>query len=252
MENPVLKFLQEHEQNGYTFDEGVAVLLAYSAKANVNGFILARRDRRHLAAELGRLAHVPNLKALPGRTVPATEPKAPKPKNGENVQETGNRPETPGPGDREDEDPVTFLDLHRHETYNPEDLPTPMLKELWMKNRDDYKELQHCHQQMKQANSDAGRAEWRDRVVTLRETIRKRWELFDSEMEACKQTQPADENDGYDPFNDRSYVSKALKKAAWSDEYKVKIQRRVDSLLSHNVPITDDTLERLRERGITV
>lgn len=149
MENPVLKFLKEHEKNGYTFDEGVAVLLAYSAKANVNGFILARRDRRHLAAELGRLAHVPNLKALPGRAIPATGAKAAEPEAEETVSATGES--VPAEGGNVPEEPdnpkeiVTFADLRRHERYDPEELPSPLLKELWLKNRHEWKEVQYCH-----------------------------------------------------------------------------------------------------------
>lgn len=253
--NPVLKYLQTHD--GYSFDEGVAVLLAFSANRGVNSFILARRDKYHLHNELCRLAHIPHLELLPNATMPACmmEPETPK----EEAPEPPQDPEPPAKDqgkaedDEDDEDDfVSFLDLKRHETYKPEDLPTPMLKELWQKNRDEYKELQHCHQMMKEANSDAGRADWRKKVLALQESIKERWELFDSEMEKAKSAKPATEDDGYNPFNDRSYISKALKKPSWSDEYKVKIQHMVDALLGHNIPIKEETLERLRERGITV
>lgn len=250
MENPVLKFLREHEENGYTFDEGVAVLLAYSAKTNVNTFIIVRRDRRHLAAELGRLAHVPNLKAVPGRTVPVTEPKAPEPEENASSTEV---PEN-GNGDS-DSETVTFLDLKRHENYKPEDLPTPVLKELWLKNRDDFKELQHCHQQMKLANSDAGRADWRAKVVALREAIQKRWELFDSEMDRVKAEKAQGPDTGkpaYNPLNDRAYISKALKKEAWDDKTRVEVRRRVDTLLKHEMTISEETRQKLADRGITL
>ena len=62
--NKVLEFLQEHPD--YSFDEGVAVLLRYSANRGVNTFITVRRDRQHLRNELNRLAHIPNLRPLPG------------------------------------------------------------------------------------------------------------------------------------------------------------------------------------------
>ena len=105
---------------------------------------------------------------------------------------------------------------------------------------------------MKQANSYARLADWRAKLLEHQESVRGRWKLFDEEMARVKADKPATENDGYDPFNDRSCVSKALKKAKWSDEYKVKIQRKVDALLAHDIPIKDETLGRLRERGITV
>ncbi|MCR5645874.1 MAG: hypothetical protein K6F96_05750, partial [Bacteroidales bacterium] len=68
--NPILKWLHKHD--GYSFEEGVAVLLCFSANRGVNTLILSRHDRRHLASELNRLAHVPNLKPLPGMTLPET------------------------------------------------------------------------------------------------------------------------------------------------------------------------------------
>lgn len=266
MENPVLTFLKEHEENGYTFDEGVAVLLAYSAKTHVNTFIIARRDRRHLAAELGRLAHVPNLKAVPGRTVPVNQPKATAPTEEVTApttaeSEPGNGDGVPADGEVVPEVPenlseiVTYLDIDRYETYNPDDLPTPMLKELWIKNRDDFKELCYSHQQMKLANSDAGRAEWRFKVISLRDTIKKRWELFKEEMDRVKAENgegAEPKNPAYNPLNDRAYISKALKKEDWDDKTKVEVQRRVDALLKHEMTISTETRQKLEGRGITL
>ena len=60
--NPVLEFLQTHD--AYSFDEGVDILLRYSANVGVNTFIVRRRDKGHLHAELVRLAHMPRLKDL--------------------------------------------------------------------------------------------------------------------------------------------------------------------------------------------
>lgn len=258
--NPVLEFLQQHPD--YSFDEGVAVLLRYSANGGVNGFILRRRDRKHLRNELNRLAHIPNLRPLPGREEPkptVKEPEPPQeppqekdseikpdetePKTEESSQNEGN--------DDADDDTVTYLDLNRHEREDPDKLP-PTLKELWLKNRDEYKELQYCHAQMKQANSDAGRADWRRQVFEHRESIQKRWQLFDEEKArlAADAGQTETEDAAYNPNNDRAYISKALKKDDWDDALKLEVQHRVDALLKHNIPISEETVQRLKDRGI--
>ena len=274
--NPVLEFLQKHPD--YSFDEGVAVLLRYSANRGVNTFITVRRDRQHLRNELNRLAHIPNLRPLPVREEPKptveepapveepTEPKPEKETEPEPEKETESEPEKetepepekepePEP-EKDDDDTVTYLDLNRHEREDPDKLP-PTLKELWLKNRDEYKELQYCHAQMKQANSDAGRADWRKQVFEHRESIKARWKLFDEEKErlaakAAEAEQTAKEKPAYNPGNDRSYITNALKKETWTDKMKLEVQRRVETLLSNNIPITEETLQRLKERGISI
>ena len=252
--NKVLEFLQEHPD--YSFDEGVAVLLRYSANRGVNTFITVRRDRQHLRNELNRLAHIPNLRSLPGmeevETKTATaETNAPKVEMIEPKTEESSQKE--GTDDADDSEVVTYLDLNRHEREDPDKLP-PTLKELWLKNRDEYKELQYCHAQMKQANSDAGRADWRQQVFAHRESIQARWKLFDEEKArlAAEAEPAAQEKPAYNPGNDRSYITNALKKETWTDKMKLEVQRRVEKLLSNSIPITEETLQRLKERGISI
>ena len=266
--NKVLEFLQEHPD--YSFDEGVAVLLRYSANRGVNTFITVRRDRQHLRNELNRLAHIPNLRPLPGMKdvetkaakVETNEPKAEtnEPKADENEPKAETDEPNPaessqkeGTDDADDSEMVTYLDLNRHEREDPDKLP-PTLKELWLKNRDEYKELQYCHAQMKQANSDAGRADWRKQVFEHRESIQARWKLFDEEKArlAAEAEPAAQEKPAYNPGNDRSYITNALKKETWTDKMKLEVQRRVEKLLSNSIPITEETLQRLKERGISI
>lgn len=260
--NKVLEFLQQNPD--FSYEEGLAVLLRYSSNGGVNNFIIRRHDRKHLRNELNRLAHIPNLRPLPGMeevetktaTAETNEPKAEtiEPKTEESSQNEGN--------DDADDDTVTYLDLNRHEREDPDKLP-PTLKELWLKNRDEYKELQYCHAQMKQANSDAGRADWRKQVFEHRESIQARWKLFDEEKArlAAEAEQPAqspsergqgESKPAYNPGNDRSYITNALKKETWTDKMKLEVQRRVEKLLSNSIPITEETLQRLKERGISI
>ena len=227
------------------------MLLRYSANGGVNGFILRRRDRKHLRNELNRLAHIPNLRPLPGREEPKSNEN--EPKSNENEPKSNEDSPKEGTTADDEDDTVTYLDLNRHEREDPDKLP-PTLKELWLKNRDEYKELQYCHAQMKQANSDAGRADWRRQVFEHRESIQKRWQLFDEEKArlAADAGQTETEDAAYNPNNDRAYISKALKKDDWDDALKLEVQHRVDALLKHNIPVSDETIQRLKERGISI
>lgn len=267
--NPVREFL---EKGDYTFDEGVAVLLYFSTNRGVNDFIVNSRDKRHLHYELARLSRHPRLDPIPGRKMPdclkkkAEAPAVVEPTEPAAPVVTDPTPQTPpvdGDNDPDDgeEDTTTFLDLQHHKYTRLEDMPTPMTRELWLKNSDEYKELQHCHQMMKQANSDAGRAEWRTKVHQLSQSIKDRWKLIDSEIEryqaeaeakAKAEAKPGEKKTAFNPINARAYISKALKEETWDDALKVEVQRRVDELLANDVTIGKDTRKRLAERGISL
>lgn len=227
-------------------------MLRFSSNANTNRMIMCRRDRKHLNTELSRLAHIPNLRPLPGREETPKTPVEVQP-----AQDFGNESKIPenspkqGTDDSDDSDIVTYLDLQRHEKYDPDKLP-PTLKELWLKNSEEYKELQYCHAKMKEDNSDAGRADWRKQLFEHRESLKKRWKLFEEEKARLEEEAKHTESKPYDPFNDRAYISKALKKEKWTDEMKLEVQKRTDALLANKVPIKEETLQRLKQRGISV
>jgi len=242
--NPILEFLQKHDD--YSFDEGVVILLQYSSNAGVNNFIIRRRDRRHLHDELVRLAHNPYLRPLPStKQVKQTQDKPESTENTETTESTETKDEV---------SVVSYLDLDRHKTYSPEELPTPFLKELWEKNRDEYKEMQHCHEMMKQANSDAGRAEWREQLLALRESIEKRWQLFDFEMKSLEENTPpaTAKTEEFNVQSYRSYISKALKKDKWTDAVQLEVQHRIDAMLASNIVLSEQTLKQLKKRGIVI
>lgn len=268
--NPVREFL---EKGDYTFDEGVAVLLCFSTNRGVNDFIVNSRDKRHLHYELARLSRHPRLDPIPGRKLPdclkkkAAAPKVEEPAEPANPAATEQIPPMPSVDDTDtddgEEDTTTFLDLQHHKYTRLEDMPTPLTKELWVKNSDEYKELQHCHQMMKEANSDAGRADWRKKVHQLSQSIKDRWKLIDSEIEryqaeaeakakAEAEAKPGEKKPAFNPINARAYISKALKEETWDDALKVEVQRRVDELLANDVTIGKDTRKRLAERGISL
>lgn len=262
--NQVREFL---EKGDYTFDEGVAVLLYFSPNRGVNDFIVNSRDKRHLHYELARLSRHPRLDPIPGRKMPdclkkkAAAPAVEEPTEPAAPVVTDQNPQMPpvdGDNDPDDgeEDTTTFLDLQHHKYTRLEDMPTPMTRELWLKNSDEYKELQHCHQMMKQANSDAGRAEWRTKVHQHSQSIKDRWKLIDEEIERyqaeaeAKTNAEQTEKPAFNPLNCRAYISRALKKDQWDDKTKAEVQHRVDMLVANNQTIGDDTRTRLIKRGI--
>ena len=262
--NQVREFL---EKGDYSFEEGVAVLLCFSTNRGVNDFIVNSRDKKHLHYELARLARHPRLDSIPGRKLPdcltkkAAAPKVEEPAEPATHAATEQTPQVPTVDDTDtadsEEDTTTFLDLQHHKYTRLEDMPTPLTKELWVKNSDEYKELQHCHQMMKEANSDAGRADWRKKVHQLSQQIKDRWKLIDSEIEryqteAEAKAKPSEKKTPFNPINARAYISKALKEENWDDALKVEVQRRVDELLANDVTIGKDTRKRLAEHGITL
>lgn len=242
--NPVLEFLQTHDV--YSFDEGVDILLRYSPNAGVNSCIMRRRDKGLLGSELRRLAHLPRLKDLR-----PSQPKKAEPTETAQAVETVEKANTDGNAENEasdeEDDTVSF---ERHKQYDPDKLP-PMLKELWTKNRDEYKELQYCHAQMKLANSDAGRADWRKKIIQHQESLKKRWQLFDEEIANMKNGNEEGEKT-FNAFNARSYISKMLKKETLTDAQRLEVQKRVDLLLKNGVAITEETIEKLKDRGFSV
>ena len=242
--NPVLEFLQTHDT--YSFDEGVGILLRYSPNAGVNSCIMRRRDKGLLGSELRRLAHLPRLKDLH-----PSQPKKAEPTETAQAVETVEKANTDGNAENEasdeEDDTVSF---ERHKQYDPDKLP-PMLKELWTKNRDEYKELQYCHAQMKLANSDAGRADWRKKIIQHQESLKKRWQLFDEEIDNMKHGNEEGEKT-FNAFNARSYISKMLKKETLTDAQRLEVQKRVDLLLKSGVAIKEETIEKLKDRGFSV
>lgn len=256
--NPVREFL---EKGDYSFEDGLAVLLAYSSNEGVNSFIASSRDRKHLHYELARLAHYPKLDPIPGRKVPKFDQPAKKAEEPKEAPVVVNPTvETPQSDDNQEgdqeEDTASFETIERHKHTRLEDMPTPMTRELWLKNRDEYKELQHCHQMMKEANSDAGRADWRKKVHQLSQSLKDRWQLIDSEIERYEEEVKAKASSepapAFNPLNYRSYISKALKKDQWDDATKAEVQYRVDQLLANGQAIGKETRERLAARGISL
>lgn len=237
--NPVKKFLEEND--GYTFEEGVAVLRRYGNNPGVLSFVERRHDKDTLDYELRRLScfmRMPWVSDLPtDKPVKVAVANAPK-------ENRASRPVGRAA--------VTFKDLNHRSNTRLEDMPTELTRDLWCKNRDEYKELAAWHEKMKAANSDAGRSECRGCVLSLEESIAERWRIIDSEIERIrKQQEGLRESAEINVGNCRSYIAKALKAKKITEAKLVELQRRVDALLAAGETFNPETVERLKSAGIS-
>ena len=124
------------------FGQGLNLLEKYSRNRSIVAFIRRRKEMQFLVYELTKLSKIPALKVNPHwrSTTPisaAVEVKK------------------------------VVIDDRK---IKREDL-APAFQEVYDKNVADYKELRILHEKMKQANSDAGRAEFRERIVKINEAI---------------------------------------------------------------------------------
>lgn len=149
---------------------------------------------------------------------------------------------------------INFAALSHYQHTRFEDMPTPQTQELWLKNRDQYKLMQHCHLQLKKAETNEERAAIRDTLLKHHAEIRNRWALIDQEI---KRLSEEAENKGTKETTIkvqtlRSYITKALKKETLSDKQRLELQHRVDALLAANEIIKTETADRLRAIGINL
>ena len=244
--NEIKELLDSGRQ--YTFDEGLSLVKKYDTNPGVISFLEQRRDMKHLGYELGRLSRFPRLVPVPGYH------------NAETVQPLQTEPsQASGPvksaSDSADDDGheiVRWEDLEkRHQNTKYDDMPTDYLKEIYKQNTELYKELQYAHSQMKLANSDSGRAEWRSKLLDLDKTIRDNWKIIDNEIARLKDEggqQHGGDGDTFKESTCRSYISRKLKrKTPLTAEDIVEMRKRVEQLVAHKCEFTPEVEQRLKE-----
>lgn len=253
MTNPVVTFLTT--RNGYTFEEGVAVLAMYTKDRNAVERVRRSRDIRLLSQELKNLAHVPNLRAIPGMGM---ETKAPKPETIQPKSETiepksnENEPKSDESSQiREHEEP-TFADLKHYKYTRYEDMPTPETQQLWLRNNDRWHVKLDLFSKMKQLPEGKELAAVRKQLVEVSREHRQCWKLIDQK---CKEfyDKPAEETRHEVNFNISTYRTYICEKASakkLSDKQFLELQRRVDAMKEANIALSEETLEKLRAKGI--
>lgn len=242
--NEIREFLQSHSD--FSFDEGFSLLERYCANQGVVSFIARKRDIKHLSYELGRMAHLPKLRPLKNVHVAENVQVETNPKENVEHVEHVKQPKKPVPS--KENDVVKWNNLRHHENTKYEDMPTDYLKGIYKQNRDLYKDLQYAHSQMKLANSDAGRADWRSKVIDIADQIDRNWKTIDDEIQRLNES--PEEADSFKETTCRGYISKKLKKDKLKPEEIVEVRKKFEQLKSHGCAIKEETLQKLKNLGV--
>lgn len=247
--------LQElFNKDGYTFEEGVAVLSRMSRNRRIVDFITRKHRMDYLNQELYKLAKANHVKISQQRTVvPKTTENVPKreevaPKSTENVPISAKSV----PEEKSD-DVVDFLSLKHHENTRLEDMPNDLCRKLWLENHRRNLEIKEQHLRMRKAQTNEERASSRAAVLRLDAEMKQCWQLIDAEIERFKTESAKAEKPKTPDFNVqnyRSYISKAVKNGNLTDKKFVEVQHRVSALIECCIPMEPETIEKLKKLGI--
>lgn len=206
--------------DGYTFDEGVALLVLVKAPFGVVNYLKTTHNRNHLHSEIHKQLRMPGVQrilkengyyreepAAPEPLIAGSDPQSPNGEDGsEELPESDNKlPESDNKlpnseqnfqnshenGEKSDSDDTEIIltkhDVRTHEHTRYEDMPNDITRELWLQRQDLYREMQQAHLKMRSVpegeEHNEERAKWRAEVLRLDEEIDKLWALIDAEIE---------------------------------------------------------------------
>ena len=262
MTNPVVTFLTT--RNGYTFEEGVAVFAMYTRDRFAVERVSRSRDIRLLNQELKKLAHIPGLKPVNGAFAPAV-PK-------ETITENTLTPEEPAPvvPETEESDPmveleiieaeltvkdnVTFAQLQHYKFTRYEDMPTPETQQLWQRNNDRWHRKIDLFAKMKMLAEGDELKTVRNELIAVSREHREGWKLIDQkchefvEQQDIFKTEP--EKPDFNISTYRTYICEKANLETLTDKQFLEVQRRVDAMTKAGIAISEETLKKLRAKGI--
>ena len=247
--NEVRKYL---EKGNVDFASGFALLKKYCTNEGIISLVEKRRNLQYLIFELKKLAKRPHLK--PNRVfvdldLPAMEGSSlAKPQGADEGPENGDQGNEPQSADEGD----NIVDWHKLEHYQNtkyEDMPNDICRKIYKENLDLYKQLQHSHQQMKLANSDEGRASFRQEIIDLDAAITNNWRLIDEEISSLS---GKEDNTSADIKEStlRSRITRALNKETLSNEELIQLKDNYAIALQKELKFSEETLAKLKELGL--
>ena len=260
--NPVVNFLTTRK--GYTFEEGVA----FFAKFTANRFAVERvrrsRDMRLLQQELKKLAHVPGLKPIngnlepdvPKETVSVPIPTESVPNTDENVPKTEEKfPESSQKRESEAKDNVTYAELQHYKFTRFDDMPTTETQQLWQRNNDRWHRKVDLFAKMKLMPEGDELKAVRKELIEVSREHRACWKLIDQKCrEFYEQKEKTDKAESPLPtFNISTYRTYICEKAnleKLTDQQFLEVQHRVDAMLQAGIALSEETLKKLRAKGI--
>ncbi len=265
--NPVVNFLTTRK--GYTFEEGVA----FFAKFTANRFAVERvrrsRDMRLLNQELKKLAHIPGLKPVngcqvdvpkeavsvptPTETVPT--PKEPVPNVPEIVEPLIEKVVENIESEVTTKDNVTYAELQHYKFTRFDDMPTTETQQLWQRNNDRWHRKIDLFAKMKLLPEGDELKAVRKELIEVSREHRACWKLIDQKCrEFYEQKEKADKAESPLPnFNISTYRTYICEKAnleKLTDQQFLEVQHRVDAMLQAGIALSEETLKKLRAKGI--
>lgn len=253
--------------DGYTFDEGVAILNLCNDAPGVVRHIAKTHNKSILHSRIHKLLRMPgNRKRVQDhfRQQPQTVLEVPEPP----IVEVGPAvvPSAKEETKEDDEDltdiVLTLRDVRTHVNTRYEDMPNEITQELWLKKQEKYQLLRQMHLKMRSVpegeEHNEQRAEYRAEVLRLDKEVKNLWELIDAEIErfnaekedAGRADQRADKEPDFNISTYRAYVSKAVRKKTLTDAQKVELQHRVDAMIASGLEFAPEQVAKLKKIGI--
>lgn len=240
------------EKGNVDFASGFTLLKKYCDNKGIISLVEKRRNLQYLIFELKRLAKRPHLK--PNRVfvdldLPAMEGSSlAKPQGADEGPDgdQGNEPQGADEGDN-------IIDWHKLEHYQNtkyEDMPNDICRKIYKDNLDLYKQLQHSHQQMKLANSDEGRASFRQEIIDLDAAITNNWRLIDEEISSLSDKDEKPNTTDVKESTLRSRITRALNKETLSNEELIQLKDNYAIALQKELKFSEETLAKLKELGL--
>lgn len=237
MDEKILEWLQSEEKD---FDQGYLLLAKVLKNQSILHYLQRKRDQAKLEYELQKLVPATTVKKV---AEPISENHANDMKlSAEKVEKHDGK-----------------LKVVQGGQVNYDELPE-VLKPVYDKTIQRYKEMRSVHEKMKLATSDEQRAELRKLLDELDTEIESGWAVIDTWIktgklpEAGKQEKTVD----YKAVNAaRTYVSRAIEKAETTTGKKLEklvadLQIRVNTLVAAEAEIKPETREKLEKLGITI
>lgn len=236
------------EKGTVDFNTGFALLKKYCDNEGIISLVEKRRNLQYLTFELKRLARRPYLKPVHGyidlsRQLP-DDSSSLSPIDSLIEKKNGNEN-----GNEDEDDVVDWHRLKHYQNTKYEDMPNDICRKIYKDNLDLYKQLQHSHQQMKLANSDEGRASFRQEIINLDAAITNNWRLIDEEISSLSGKEDNTIADVKESTL-RSRITRALKKETLSNEEFVELRDNYAIALQKELKFSEETLAKLKELGV--
>lgn len=210
------------------FNQGFALFCKYSRNQSLMSYIGRKGQMQMLVHELQKLAALPKL--------------TPNPFYKANITQFGVSIPAKLPVEKKVEK-VIVIDERK---VNREDLPEEM-RIIYDKIVEDYKLQRSLHEKLKMANSDAGRAEFRKKIIDLNDQIKHGWAIIDGKIPSGDQQ--AQTGISSQVNSARAYISKMLKKDNLTEDQRKLIMEKMKIIFDAGATLKEETLSALKAKG---